>query len=183
MDKTDKNHKQSENVNSGTAKHAARRLANPSGTMDSKELGDLGELAFILSASSKGLAVSKPFGDCRRYDLIVDSGRRLLRIQVKSLFRSVVRGDYQVRCRSRCKLNNGCYSPDDIDFMALYLARRDIWYLIPIQALGTLTVVHLHPDGLLINRTGCAKFEIYKEAWHQLDERVRTGRVTATRNE
>jgi len=172
MDDTNEKDKKSEKIDCGTAKHASRRLANSSGTLDSKELGDLGELAFVLAASAKGLAVAKPFGDCRRYDLIVDSGRRLLRIQVKSLYRNVVRGDYQVRCRSRCKLNNGCYTSHEIDFMALYLARRDIWYLIPIEALGTLTVVHLHPDGLLINRTGCAKFEIYKEAWHQLDERA-----------
>jgi hypothetical protein len=42
------------------------------------------EGAFLNKATSLGLNVAKPWGDSERYDFIVDSGRRLLRVQVKS---------------------------------------------------------------------------------------------------
>lgn len=156
----------------GTSKRAARRLAHTAESLDSKELGDLGELAFILAAGSMGLAVSKPFGDSRRYDLIVDSGRRMLRVQVKSVYRRAARGDYQVTCCSRAGQSGSIiYTAKEIDVMAVYLAPIDIWYLIPVAALGTVTVIHLHPHGIKNRVRGSGRFEIYKEAWEQLDER------------
>jgi hypothetical protein len=164
-----------EKTKTNNPKHAAQRLANPTGTLRSKELGDLGELAFVLAASAMGLPVAKPFGDCRRYDLIVDSGRRMLRIQVKSVFKRRENGNYQVKCCSHAGPGSIIYTSREIDFMAIYLAAIDIWYLIPVAALLTNTVIHLHPDGLRREkREGWAKFEIYKEAWNLLNERLKT---------
>jgi hypothetical protein len=167
-----------ERLEKNTANHASRRLANSAGALDTKELGDLGELAFVLAASAKGLAVSKPYGDCRRYDLIVDSGRRMVRVQVKSVHKSRSNCDYQVTCCSRSnRFGQGSviYTKREIDFVAVYLAALDIWYLIPIVALGTITVIHLHPHGLKKKKLqkGWARFEIYKEAWEQLSEHVK----------
>src|SRR5450755_1037627 len=42
-----------------------------------KQRGEMAEAAAL------GFRVSKPWGESSRYDLIVDSGRRLLRVQVK----------------------------------------------------------------------------------------------------
>ncbi len=47
----------------------------------------MAEAAFVAKAVSLGLCVSKPWGESQRYDLIVDNGRRLLRVQVKSAHR------------------------------------------------------------------------------------------------
>lgn len=172
MDDTNENDKQSETIDRGAANHASRRLANPSITLDTKELGDLGELAFVLAASSKGLAVSKPFGDCRRYDLIVDSGRRLLRIQVKSLYTRPRQGPYRINSSRHRRAGTLAYATDEIDFLAAYIATRDIWYIVPVAAILSIRTISMFPDGFTQNRQGCAKFEIYKEAWHQLDEHV-----------
>ena len=49
---------------------------------------EMAEAAFVAKAVSLGLCVSKPWGESQRYDLIVDNGRRLLRVQVKSAHRS-----------------------------------------------------------------------------------------------
>jgi hypothetical protein len=172
MDDTDENDKKSETIDCGAANHAARRLANPSGTLDTKELGDLGELAFVLAASSKGLAVSKPFGDCRRYDLIVDSGRRLLRIQVKSIYKLYVAEPYRVACSRRQGTTRISYTVDEIDFLAAYLASRDLWYIVPVEEILDKRMIRFFPDGLTRIRPGYGKYEKYKEAWHQLDERA-----------
>lgn len=168
----DETHNHDEKTDRSTAKHASRRLANSAGTLDSKELGDLGELAFVLAASSKGLAVSKPFGDCRRYDLIVDSGRRLLRIQVKSVYRRSREGPYKVNCSRRIGTNRLSYTIAEIDYLAAYLAPDDLWYLVPISAILIRRTISLYPDGPRRPRTGLAGYEQYKEAWAQLDERT-----------
>jgi hypothetical protein len=169
-----------ENTDIGTPKRAASRLAHSAATLGSKELGDLGELAFVLAATAKGLPVAKPFGDCRRYDLIVDSGRRLLRIQVKSVFRRSKRGNYEVHA-SRQRLSTRLpYTALDIDFVAAYIAPKDIWYLVPVSVILTRTCICLYPDGSRKKKDkGTARYEKYKEAWHLLDERRKASAATS----
>ncbi len=169
MDETNKQHgKRGKN----SEKHASQRVANAAGTLDTKELGDLGELAFVLAASSKGLAVSKPYGDCRRYGLIVDSGRRLLRVQVKSAYTAASGRYYAIRCSHSFQGARICYTATEIDFLAAYIAPRDIWYLIPVGAVVARVSVHLHPDGPRRHNKEDAIYEIYREAWEQLEERT-----------
>ena len=53
-------------------------------TFTRKRDGEQAEAAFLHKATELGLSVATPWGDSERYDLIVDSGRRLWRGQVKS---------------------------------------------------------------------------------------------------
>lgn len=52
--------------------------------MNSKKQGDLGVAIAIAYYTKKGYAVSIPLGDNTRYDLIIDDGTRLLKVQVKT---------------------------------------------------------------------------------------------------
>jgi hypothetical protein len=165
-------HKMDEKTDLSVPKSAASRLAQSRDTLSSKELGDLGELAFVLAATSKGLPVAKPFGDCRPYDLIVDSGRRLLRIQVKSVYRCSNKENYHVHASRRTPSTRLPYTAHDIDFVAAYIAPKDIWYLIPVSVILTRTCIGLYPDGSRKKKDkGTARYEKYREAWHLLDER------------
>jgi hypothetical protein len=49
-----------------------------------KRTGELAETAFLSKAKSMGFCVARPWGDSDRYDFILDSGRRLWRLQLKS---------------------------------------------------------------------------------------------------
>src|SRR5215831_5698564 len=49
-----------------------------------KRRGELAEMAFMHKAASLGFTVTKPYGESEAYDFIVDSGKRLWRVQVKS---------------------------------------------------------------------------------------------------
>ena len=140
-------HKMDEKTDISAPKRAASRLAHSGDTLSSKELGDLGELAFILAATAKGLPVAKPYGDCRRYDLIVDSGRRLLRIQVKSVYRLYIEEPYRVACSRRQGSTRISYTVDEIDFLAAYLASRDLWYIVPIEEILNKRMMRFFPDG------------------------------------
>ena len=52
--------------------------------MDTKTKGNVTELKCILKLTELGFKVSKPVFDDARYDLIIDTGKRLLKIQVKT---------------------------------------------------------------------------------------------------
>jgi hypothetical protein len=56
------------------------------GKLSCKTKGELGELAFSHKAASLGFGVAEPNGEDEAYDFIVDSGQRLWRVQVKSIY-------------------------------------------------------------------------------------------------
>ena len=50
---------------------------------NSKRTGELSEAAFLHKAVELGFRVTKPWGDSERYDFVLDSGKRLWRVQIK----------------------------------------------------------------------------------------------------
>ena len=128
------------------------------GKLSSKTKGELGELAFSHKAASLGFGVAEPNGEDEAYDFIVDSGQRLWRVQVKSIYRSYRRG-YRASCRHS---NNDHYKAEEIDFVVAYIVPREIWYIIPVNSIVASGFLNFHPLGC---RWG-GRFERYREAWH-----------------
>lgn len=134
----------------------------PRGRAQSKDRGDLAEMQFMAAAASRGFAVSKPYGDNEKYDLIVDVGRRMWRVQVKSSAAMHHRG-YAVRASWRTSYRQISYKPSQVDFMAVTIVGEGIWYVIPVRALAGRLTINLYPFG---SRRGSRNgFEKYREAW------------------
>ena len=95
---------------------AARSCGGPGCKPGCKERGELAELAFLYRAAALGLGVLKPMGDSLPYDVAVDNGHRLLRVQVKSVSRPH-RGVYEVNA-GRGRNVKRAYTARDIDFLA-----------------------------------------------------------------
>lgn len=53
--------------------------------MNTKDKGKIGELVLMAEAAKRGYTVCVPYGDNQRYDLILDRGNKLERVQVKCL--------------------------------------------------------------------------------------------------
>ena len=123
-----------------------------------KRRGEWVELQFMARAAAHGLTVSKPWGDMSRYDVVVDSGGRFFRVQVKSTECISWKG---WKCQTA---NRGrYYSAADIDFVAAYIVPEDLWYVIPISVLGD------HKDNVYLAPRGPRnKYSRYLEAWHLL---------------
>jgi hypothetical protein len=51
---------------------------------NTKAIGDLSELEIAVVLTRAGYIVSKPLGDSHRYDFVIDDGKRLARVQVKT---------------------------------------------------------------------------------------------------
>ena len=112
----------------------------------------------MFKAVSMGFGVAKPWGDSERYDIILNAGRVLWRVQVKSIF---TRRRCQVRASGRTGI---LYTADEIDFLVVYISPKDLWYIFPIVALLHLNI-RLSPDSR--RRT---RHEQYREAWQLFGE-------------
>jgi hypothetical protein len=131
------------------------------GPLNTKEKGELGELAFLHKAASLGFGVAQPHGDSERYDFILDSGKCFwrVRVQVKSIF-GLVQGMYRIRCTHGDKVP---YTAEEIDFLVAYIASQDLWYVIPVNCVPASAVLAFYPSG---RERGSGRFEAFREAWH-----------------
>lgn len=122
--------------------------------------GEWAELQFMARAAGLGFRIAKPFGDCCRYDFILEHQGGFHRVQVKS---TIVRDHGSYRCVYYSSAAFRRYTPDDFDFLAAYVIPEDVWYIIPSAVIATTSITldpgHNHPGN---------KYHPYQEAWHLL---------------
>ena len=105
-------------------------------------------------AISLGFGVAKPWGDSDRYDFILNYGKLFWRVQVKSVW---TKEPGSVRT---CGFNNQSYTPDEIDFLVIYLNPENLWYVLPVS-------VEQKPTRIYISsvRSGRRGVSAYRERW------------------
>lgn len=124
-----------------------------------KQRGELAEMGFMFKAAGLGFGVAKPCGDSERYDFILDSGKRLWRVQVKSTYvkRSHTYAINAMGGRRKTK----AYTAEQIDALVAYIVAEDAWYVIPVEALAGRARLRFYPTG---SQYG-GFYEKYREAW------------------
>ena len=111
-----------------------------------------------------GMKVLRLFGQTGRYDVGVENGGRLLRVQVKSTIYTRRNGEYSLNVNVN-GLQRKKYEPGSVDFFAILLIPMDDWYIIPFEVLGrTNFSIHFTPG------SARQKYGQYREAWHLLRE-------------
>lgn len=152
-------------------KRDGRHCAAPGERNTTKHRGDIYEMHFMIEASNRGFGVAKPYGDNERYDIILDGSRRLWRVQVKGT-ECVHHNGFSVRtCWRTSNGKRMPYTPKQIDFLAaVHISSRtrgrQIWYIIPVRALGGRLGITLYPFGTRADRH--PQFEQFREAWKLL---------------
>ena len=151
-----------------------------------KRLGEISQAAFLLEVEMRGYGLAVPWGDSEKWDFVVWSrDGRVLRVQVKGTGR-LYNGGYEVqpvrRTRSGKKVR---YTKKDIDVIAAHVQPLDVWYLIPIEAVGRAKSLRFYPEGEKTpacgkkrdkdgaSRRGARRrvakcWEQYREAWEVL---------------
>jgi hypothetical protein len=128
-----------------------------------KERGEWVELQFMAGAVRKGFKVSKPWGDSSAYDVGIESGQRILRVQVKS---TDCRTQYGYLCQFKPNAHSKPYTLKQVDFFAAYVIPKDVWYVIPAKVLlggeGKLALTLLPENPKSPERYA---HECYREAW------------------
>lgn len=125
------------------------------GCPSSSRVGDSDEAAFVARACEFDFRVARPWGNIDPYDVLVGMGRGFWRVQVKRATRRHG-GQYQAMSRSRSRL----YTKDTIDFIAAHLVQENIWYIVPIEAIGGRMTVNFNPHS-----RRKSEYEKYREAW------------------
>ncbi len=103
--------------------------------MNSKQKGNVTEVECMLAFLKLGYNVLTPYGDCERYDFVVDVNGKLLKIQVKTASISVDNTYIEITCANKTTRNGKfvrhAYDETQIDyFMTSY---NNECYLIPVS--------------------------------------------------
>ncbi|MFL6275954.1 MAG: group I intron-associated PD-(D/E)XK endonuclease [Blastocatellia bacterium] len=100
--------------------------------------GNISESILLHAYLKTGFIVSIPFGSGAPYDLMVDTGQRALKIQVKTGWYQ--RGCILFRCMRRVRESSPykarVYSEDEVDYFAVYYPPNDSIYVVPRAACG-----------------------------------------------
>lgn len=107
--------------------------------MDVKHKGALTELQCITYLHSLGYTISIPYGDNARYDIILDTGKELLKIQIKTASLAIDTNDtYIVKTCSTGVNTSGTkvhsYTKEEVDYIGTFI--KDKVYFIPIEECG-----------------------------------------------
>ena len=123
----------------------------------SRSVGIASELLFRYECIKRDIIPSIPdLDDGAGFDCVTSYENKLYKIQVKSTTTKKGYG-YKVSCAKGSK-NKQRYTKDHCDFIAVYIVTRDLWYLIPIDKVNSITIT-LFPDKL--NH----KYSKYNSAW------------------
>jgi hypothetical protein len=101
---------------------------------ETKLKGDIAETRVTYELLRRGLFPSKPVGDRMPYDLIIDNGKSLLKIQIKSNFSETTKS-VAFRKNNWCQrvITYRSYSTDDFDFAIVWDAVTDFFYIYPVS--------------------------------------------------
>lgn len=98
--------------------------------------GDITEVECILSFLKLGFKVSIPYGEDTKYDLILDVGNKLFKVQCKTSKEIKSSRGFKFKCYSTLKAEHGNtkitkYSNEDIDYFATTFNGR--CYVVPVN--------------------------------------------------
>lgn len=107
--------------------------------MNSKQKGNITELECMLAFIKQGYNVLTPYGDCERYDFVVDANGKFIRIQSKTSSSDDNGASFKFSGRS-CNRKDGKiihhqYTNEEIDYFSTIFDGK--CYLIPVEECGS----------------------------------------------
>ena len=115
--------------------------------MNSKQIGNITELETMLAFMKLGYNVLTPYGDCERYDFVVDVNGKFLRMQSKTSNSDDNGASFHFSGRSshrkEGKIVNHRYSSDEIDYFVTCFQNK--CYIIPVNECGNDKRLRLLP--------------------------------------
>lgn len=118
--------------------------------INNKFSGEMAELLFAAECYKHSLTISFPHTDGICYDFIVDNGKNLYRIQVKSSRHANKGGLTQFETHLNRKKSH------KIDFYALYCFINSQFYIVPAKAVTSDTIY------------ASKRLQVYKNSWQLL---------------
>lgn len=143
--------------------------------MNTKLKADIAESAVITELLKRGFRVLNPVGDRLPYDLAVDLGGKLIRIQVKSAWFDKPSNAYLVDSRrtktNRREMLRQRYDSNDFDFAVIYIEELETFYVMPVDVFTGFksTISFIEAD----KRQRKPKSADYKECWDLISSQAK----------
>ena len=106
--------------------------------MSTIDVGNMSESLVLAAYIREGFHVSVPFGNGCPYDLVVDTGARLLKVQVKTGWQRkgclIYKGQRRIKDANRNSMRQ--YREDEVDYFAIYFPKTAGIYVVPFGAAG-----------------------------------------------
>lgn len=104
--------------------------------MTSKDVGNITEVSCMLEFMKLGYPVLTPYGDCQRYDFVVEINNKFYRIQSKTANDAYINDGYIIfRCDNTTTKNgkviHHSYDENEIDYFSTFYNGK--CYLIPVN--------------------------------------------------
>lgn len=123
--------------------------------MDNNLRGCLAEYSFAVECLKRGYNISFPLLDSCVYDCIVDTGKKLFKVQVKSTTKTPDTYHTTVACRiSNAKVS---YTLDRVDYFAVWVDYFDGFFI--FKNLGNMRSIRLSKKGKHKNKFNNFVFE------------------------
>ena len=116
--------------------------------------GNLSEAKFLADALDKGYKVLIPFGDGSRYDLVLDTGEKLVKVQVKTGRLREGRVIFQTSSNNKGYGRKSYHG--EVDYLGVYCPQNDTSYLVPVSLTGSSQMT-LRLDPTKNNQSGKVK--------------------------
>ena len=115
--------------------------------MNSKQIGNITEVGVMLAILKTGHNILTPYGDCERYDFVVDINNKFYKIQSKTSSSDDDGASFKFSCRS-CNRKDGAivhhtYTKEEIDYFVTIF--DGTVYLIPVEECGGDKKLRLQP--------------------------------------
>ena len=113
--------------------------------MNSKQIGNITEVSVMLEFLKLGYNILTPYGDCERYDFVVDINGKFYKIQVKTANEESY-GSIKCYCRSshdHTTHKNYYGYKDQVDYFVFYNMTYDKIALVPMSVIGDKKVISL----------------------------------------
>ena len=137
-------------------------MAKCKGFRTFKERGEWVELQFMARAVGDGFKVSKPWGDSSAYDVGVECGERILKIQVKSTDCRMGTG---YLCGFKPNEHSERYTIKKVDFFAAYVIPENAWYVLPAGVVLRTKSMDLMICPVQKRKYDRYRYEGYRDAW------------------
>src|SRR5258708_4986066 len=90
------------------------------------------------------MGVLKPYGESGRYDVAVENGGPIFRVQVKSTIYCRRGNEYSLNVHGPGRKQ---YKKGSVDFFAVWVIPIGEWYIIPYAAMGKNQTLHFTAGG------------------------------------
>ena len=138
--------------------------------MHPKHKGDIAVSKVMFELLKAGIIPLLPVGENTRYNIVGDTGSKLVRIQIKHMYKR--KNTWMLKARTTRINSKGNisrqYTKKEIDFLIGYRPDTEDCYIIPVKVIKNRKELVINENAKQKNQFKPLEHDKFKNAWHLL---------------